>query len=211
MIFDKEFKIELANLSSKEKDKLILRLLKKDLKLAKRMYFEMVETASVDELRSDVEESLVSKIENFLKLYKRKAPGNFSVLLRSCSGEISAHVYTTKDKFGEPWLNLFLLNKFLQKFSENVERGTTRKHYTLGIYIISKIYKVLVLITKLEEDYKLEFKEELRNLGKLVGSNHFLMQTAIHNMLDVNWLIKGEIPEEIELIVKEVKANGGMR
>ena len=40
MTFDKDFKEAISHLPSSEKDKLILRLLKKDLVLANRLYFE---------------------------------------------------------------------------------------------------------------------------------------------------------------------------
>jgi hypothetical protein len=211
MIFDNEFKVELSILSHKEKDKLILRLLKKDLKLAKRMYFEMVETSSVDELRAAVEASIVFKIENISNTAFRKTPSVLSLLLRKCTTEINEHVYTTKDTFDDPWLNLFLLNNFLKNFSENVVAGQTIKHHRLGIYIVAKIFKILTLISKLDSDYLMEFKDELKTLGTLVANNHYLMKTAINNMLDVNWLLSCEIPDEIEFIVKEVKKGGGLR
>ena len=46
-MFDKEFKTAIHNLSDVEKDKLILRLLRKDLDLANRLYFELVDTETV--------------------------------------------------------------------------------------------------------------------------------------------------------------------
>ena len=45
-MFDKEFKTAIENLPSTEKDKLIFRLLKKDLDLVNRLYFELVDTES---------------------------------------------------------------------------------------------------------------------------------------------------------------------
>ena len=41
MEFSKEFKAALSQFSSKEKDKLIFRLLKKDKLLSKKLYFEL--------------------------------------------------------------------------------------------------------------------------------------------------------------------------
>ena len=51
MTFDPEFKKALQLLPEKEKDKLILRLLKRDLQLANRLQFELVETDSVQDKR----------------------------------------------------------------------------------------------------------------------------------------------------------------
>ena len=46
-MFDKEFKTAIHNLSDVEKDKLILRLLRKDLDLANRLYFVLLYTETV--------------------------------------------------------------------------------------------------------------------------------------------------------------------
>lgn len=48
MTFPKEFKEALSHLPSKEKDKLVLRLLRKDLLLANRLLFELVNTNTVE-------------------------------------------------------------------------------------------------------------------------------------------------------------------
>jgi hypothetical protein len=63
MTFDKDFKIAISNLPSKEKDKLLLRLLKKDLTLASRLYFELVNTDSVDERRDELEKHVIKKAQ----------------------------------------------------------------------------------------------------------------------------------------------------
>ena len=57
MSFPKEFKEALSHLPSKEKDKLILQLLKKDLVLANRLLFELVNTNTVEEQREKVEKN----------------------------------------------------------------------------------------------------------------------------------------------------------
>lgn len=60
MTFDNDFRQAIADLPSKEKDKLILRLLKKDVSLANRLYFELLETKSVEDVRNE----LMHKIES---------------------------------------------------------------------------------------------------------------------------------------------------
>lgn len=52
MKFDKKFKEAISHLESQEKDKLIFRLLKHDLNLANRLYFELLSTKTVDEKRA---------------------------------------------------------------------------------------------------------------------------------------------------------------
>ena len=62
-MFHKEFKEALSRLPSKEKDKLILRLLKKDLVLANRLLFELLSTNTVEEERQKMTDE-----EHFTKL-----------------------------------------------------------------------------------------------------------------------------------------------
>ncbi|MCH7402569.1 hypothetical protein ACFOUP_17820 [Belliella kenyensis] len=67
------------------------------------------------------------------------------------------------------------------------------------------------MIKKFHPDYRLEFHDQLHQLGETVADNPKLMHTAIHSALDVNWLLKNQIPEDIEHIYKEVKAMGFLR
>ena len=72
MTFPKEFKEALSHLPSKEKDKLILRLLKKDITLANRLMFELVNTNTVDEQRN--------KIKKVFYLEPKKQMMSFTLL-----------------------------------------------------------------------------------------------------------------------------------
>jgi len=67
--FTTEFKEALRHLPIKEKDKLIVRLLKKDLNLAKRLMFELVDTRSVDEHRLIVEKLIISEVARMSNNY----------------------------------------------------------------------------------------------------------------------------------------------
>ena len=69
----------------------------------------------------------------------------------------------------------------------------------------------MLLIKVVDEDYFMDFKEDLATLGKLIYDTSFLMHTAINNELDVNWLLTGEIPHDIANIHKEIRANGFLR
>ena len=55
MILPKELKEAITHLSSTEKDKLIFRLLKKDLALANRLLFELVSSETVEEKRKKIQ------------------------------------------------------------------------------------------------------------------------------------------------------------
>ncbi len=209
-IFTTEFKEALTHISSKEKDTLILRLLKKDLNLAKRLYFELVDTRSVDERRGLMEKHIVSKVFEMSKTFYSIAYLNVEV--RWLSGDITAHVRTTKDKFGEASLNLLLLNETLRLNKNNIL--TARPPVKLRkfcVAIVARVFKVLLLIHKMDEDFLLEFKTGLIQLGELIGANNCVMSTAVKNGLDVNWLLSAEIPIDIVSIHKALKANDFLR
>ena len=67
MEFSKEFKAALSQFSSKEKDKLIFRLLKKDKLLSKKLYFELIEEETTDDKRNKMESYLKERITDLSK------------------------------------------------------------------------------------------------------------------------------------------------
>ena len=208
-MFSKEFKKAIQELPNSEKDKLIFRLLKRDLDLANRLYFELVDVETVEDKRAAFEIEMLRKINYFSDRYY--SVGYLLQDTRFLSGDITNHVKITKDKFGEISLNLKMLNHLLTINNKRIETVTYSKAYTLCIYVIARAFKILLLIKAMDEDYFLDFKENLSTLGKLIYDNPFLMHTAIDNDLDVNWLILGEIPENIVTIHKEIRANGFLK
>ena len=206
MTFDTELKKALQLLPDAEKDKLILRLLKHDLHLANQLRFALVETDSVQDKREELKKRIIKRIEQATERYY--SVGYLLMDVRDISGEINEHVSITKDKLGEISLNCLMLRQLLEQNNERIGAETYGKAYTLCIYIVARIFKILMLIQKQHEDLHIEFKEEIETIGKLIGKNHLLMKTAIHNGLDVNWLIQFEIPKNIANTYKTLRENG---
>ncbi|MEZ7900825.1 MAG: hypothetical protein QMC21_01670 [Flavobacteriales bacterium] len=206
MKFNKEFKDAVLQLSQTEKDKLLLQLLKKDAVLSSKLQFELLDDKSVDERQLVMEKTIKDKIAYFST--KRYSPSYLLKRLRSVSTLITAHVKITKDKLGDSYLNLVMLTETLDTFNTKLEKTTPGQSRKLGIYFVSKAFKVLIGITKLHEDYHLEHKENLERLGKLFSSNKHMIRTSKQNGFDINWLISTEIPENIEEIYKEIKKQG---
>jgi hypothetical protein len=208
MTYSKEFKEALSHLPSAEKDKLILRLLKKDLVLANRLLFELVNTNTVEEQRDKVEQRLLFLIR------KGSENGHYSIGylnwdVREFSGLITEHVRITKDKFGEAHLNLIMINEVLElnrNFILNSKPPAKRRKFTVAV--IARVFKILLLVNKLDVDFLMEFEENLKKLGELISDNDFLMKEAIKNGLDVNWLLTSEIPDNIITIHKEIRSLG---
>lgn len=206
MAFDPEFKKALQLLPDSEKDKLILRLLKRDLNLANKLRFELVDTESVQDKREQLKNRIIRRIQ--LATDRYYSVGYLLMDIRDISGEINQHVAITKDKIGELSLNCLMLQQMLELNNERIGAEKYGKAYTLCIYIIARIFKILMLIQKQHEDLHLEFNEDIATLGKLIGNNHHLMKTAILNGLDVNWLIEFNIPNNIADIYKTLRENG---
>jgi len=204
MIFDPEFKKALQLLPVAEKDKLILRLLKHDLNLANKLRFELVDTDSVLDKRNQLKVIIKKEIESATKRYY--SAGYLFMDIRDISGKINEHVSITKDKFGEISLQCLLLRQMLELNNHGIESETYGKAYSLCIYIVARVYKILMLIQKQHEDMHIEFQEDIEAIGMLIGKNDHLMRTAINNGLDVNWLIQFNIPKDIAAIHKNVRA-----
>lgn len=209
MDFDSEFKRALQLLPVKEKDKLILRLLKKDMKLAERLHFELVDADSVQDKREQVKSRIIKSIERASERYY--SAGDMLMNVRDISGSINEHVYTTKDKVGEISLNCIMLRLLLERNNKRIAAERYGKVYTLCIYIIARIFKILMLIQKQHEDLHLEFRDDIEAIGELVSSNDSLMKMAIHNGLDVNWLLRFDIPANIADIQKDLRERGFLK
>ena len=112
MKLDDEFKEALSRLSEKEKDKLIFRLIKHDLKLANRLRFELLQEYTVEESRDRIK-NMVQKVMERLLDDDPKYYSSMDLLwsIKDFISQINEHVATTKDKYGEIELTLFLMNK----------------------------------------------------------------------------------------------------
>jgi hypothetical protein len=209
MVIDPEFKKALELLPGKEKDKLILRLLRRDTILANQLYFKLVSTDSVEERREQVKKGIIENVAKATEHYV--SPGYLLIDIRDMSGRITEHVSITKDKLGEITLNCLMLRLILEQNNKRVADEESYNASTFSVYIVSRLFKILLLIQKQHEDLHLEFRADIETIGKLLGQNPLLMKTAIYHGLDVNWLIRFKIPENIVEIHKDLRANGYLK
>ncbi|AZB23715.1 deoxyuridine 5'-triphosphate nucleotidohydrolase [Chryseobacterium bernardetii] len=208
MEYSKEFKAALSAFSSAEKDKLIFRLLKKDKLLSKKLYFELIDPETTDDKRKAMEQNVEEKV-----LLASKYIGNakyFLTVIRKISAEITEHIKITTDKFGEVSLNLLMVDKILD-YNTDLSRQRFDNVYKLYIYIINKLFKSLILIKKLDEDYWMEFDDLLRTIQQKTLENRYLQKLCINNGLDFNWFESDNIPDNIEQIMKDIKSQGFLR
>ncbi len=104
-----------------------------------------------------------------------------------------------------------MLRQLLELNGSRISTESCNKAYKFCIYIVARAFKILMLLQKQHVDLQLELEEDIKAIGWLIGKNHYLMQTAIHNGLDVNWLIQFEIPKNIADIYKELRQNGFLK
>lgn len=208
MEYSKEFKAALSQFSHSDKDKLIFRLLKKDKLLSKKLYFELIDEETTDDKRNAMEAYIEERLSEISKYIGN--PKYFLVLIRKLSAEITEHVKVTTDKFGEVFLNLFLVSEILE-YNDKLSKQRFDATYKLYIYLINKIFKALIQIKKLDEDYWLEFDEILSEIDSKIHDNIYLEKLCINNGLDFNWLKCENIPDHFELIVKDIRSQGFLR
>ena len=208
MEYSKEFKQALSEFSSIEKDRLIFRLLKKDKLLSKKLYFEIIDPETTDQKRDQMEENVTEKLASAARYIGN--PKYYLSTIRTISAEITEHVKVTTDKFGEVYLNLFLVDQILEN-NDSFAQQRFDNVYKLYIYLINKIVRALLLIKKIDEDYWMEFDEILEKIDHKVHENRYLEKLFINNGIDFNWLQSENLPENLDLIIKNIKSQGFLR
>ena len=208
MEYSKEFKQALSEFTTIKKDRLIFRLLKKDKLLSKKLYFELIDPETTDQKRDQMEENIREKTMLAAKYIGN--PKYYLVIIRRISAEITEHVKVTTDKFGEVYLNLFLVDQILEN-NDSFAQQRFDNVYKLYIYLINKIVRALLLIKKIDEDYWMEFDEILGKIDDKVHENSYLEKLFINNGIDFNWLQSENHPENLDLIIKNIKSQGFLR
>ena len=185
-----ELKEAISLLSSKEKDKLLFRLIAKDAALVERLIFELLEDK---ETKDDRRASIYQRIDKGFDRYRYYSPGYLLLTLRSLSGDINRHLKTTKDKYGEIQLNLLMLNKSLGLFGQKIRNAPSRKSRTFDNYVVKRVVKLVGLLRKLHEDYLLDFQEDIQKLGQYIDEQPRMKILADELGLDIEMLKQGEI------------------
>ncbi len=209
MKFHDDFKAALALLPAKEKDKLLWRLIKRDELLARRLEFELLAPYDAIDKRNDLGNLIQDRI---ISMAGRKE--RLSAILsqfRYLSGDITRHVYITKDKIGEVLLNFILLQQamLLLNNTSYLFGGRTTQKYV--VYMLNKLYRTCMMINKLHIDYHIEVEDDAVKLGEILQANTDLMKYVKHHKFNVNWLIDFDIPEDLEEYYKAVKQQGLLR
>lgn len=186
-----DFKKAISQLPDKEKDKLLFRLLPKNEALVKQLEFKLLEGENTIQLRRDeLMEILVQSFQHYPNAYY--SPGYLMMHMRDMSGAISRHVKTTKDKVGEIELTLYVLVQAFKLNEARLMEATPQKMLKFNEYVVKRTLKIMSLVEKLHDDYRVEFQAMFKELGTFIGNQPNTMRTAIQLGLDVNLLINFE-------------------
>lgn len=208
-MFTPEFKAALAMLPSKEKDKLLWRLIKRDELLARRLEYELLAPYDAVDRRIELAELIQDKTISIVG--RRERLSAILSQFRSLSGDISRHVYITKDKVGEIQLNFILLQQAMQLMGNRSYLFGGRATQKYIIYMLNKLYRTSMLVNKLHTDYHIELEDDAQKLGKIMQANPDLMKYVTHHKFNINWLIDFDIPEDLDAYFKAVQQQGLLR
>lgn len=209
MKFTDDFKAALALLPSKEKDRLLWRLIKRDELLARRLEYELLAPYDALDKRNELATHIRKKTTSFYE--RRWRLSEILPQMRGFSGDITRHVYITKDKVGEILLNFILLQQAMQLLNNTsyLFGGRTTQKYV--VYMLNKLYRTCMMINKLHVDYHIELEDDAIKLGDILQANTDLMKYVKHHKFNINWLIDFDIPEDLDEYYKAVKQQGLLR
>lgn len=164
-----ELKEAVLNLSQKEKDKLLVRLVGKDKMLMKQLHFQLLE----DHLDlEDRIEKLKSGLSNLFAV-GRTSIKNIPVysnykelhsLIRQASGMINEHEKITKDKYSEVDCRIYIINEAFQRFPSLFEKSGVHTAFKLQEYVKARIRMTINKFEKLHEDLQFDLQEPMEQM-----------------------------------------------
>ncbi|MEM9831564.1 MAG: hypothetical protein AAF944_13070 [Bacteroidota bacterium] len=183
----KELKQAIVEMSQKEKDKLLLRLVAKDLNLLNQLQFRLLEgDGAIEERKEEVSSYIHRRAQFYPEHYY--SPGYLMMEMRDCSGMINEYRSITKDKIGEIELQLAMLISFLEPNMKELEKALPRKMVKFLPYVVKRAGKIIGMIEKLHEDYLVEFANDLSRLGTLIKQLDPELKVAKANQVDIQLL-----------------------
>jgi len=162
----KELEKAILSLPTKDKDKLLMKLIAKSELLIQQLQFQLLEDES--DLK-DKREEIRNSILRVSKMY-HDTPGWMMMDMRDLNGRITNHVKVTKDKYGEVELTLLLLNSFFDNQLSHLQH-LTGKTDTISQYIAKRTEFLLNKLPKMHEDYYVEFDRDINILLERVHAN----------------------------------------
>lgn len=158
---DPRFEV-LRMLTEVQKDKLLLKLFRKDPLLVEKLAYEFFEDKSdLNKRVNDIKQSIDKYVTK--NQVPWDTPGDLMMQMRSLNAMITEHVKITKDKHGEIELTILLLNTAFERFWTMLNEKKQRSQ-TFSKYVVTRTAKVLQVLKKMHPDNDLDFKADLNRL-----------------------------------------------
>lgn len=174
-------KIAILDLPTKEKDKLLLRLINKDETLVEHLHFQLIEDESdlQDRVKIIYEKiDLQFKKSNHLinQINIIRSHRQLLLTLKTLSGIVNYHVQITKDKVSEFELRKYILQESFTRYSYLFNKYTTGENAEkLFKYQAGRLKLIQSIFDKFHEDLKYDYENEIQQL------NDFLKETPLKN------------------------------
>lgn len=174
-------KIAILDLPTKEKDKLLLRLINKDETLVEHLHFQLLEDESdlQDRVKIIYEKiDLQFKKSNHLinQINIIRSHRQLLLTLKTLSGIMNYHVQITKDKVSEFELRKYILQESFTRYSYLFNKYTTGENAEkLFKYQAGRLKLIQSIFDKFHEDLKYDYENEIQQL------NDFLKETPLKN------------------------------
>jgi hypothetical protein len=155
-----ELKAAILELPSKEKNKLLLRLITKDDLLTEQLHYQLLENTSTDLAYriTEIKETLVFPDA-------RLSMKDIMAQWREKSSRITRFYKVTKDKKGELELLLALTQAAHKAYTHH---RTTLREFHLRLKFkengLKKVEKMNTLLQSLHEDYRMEYESDLEQI-----------------------------------------------
>ncbi|MGV0937455.1 hypothetical protein [Empedobacter falsenii] len=175
-----ELKISILDLPSKEKDKLLLRLINKDETLVEHLHFQLLEDEN--DLQDRVK-NIYEKIDlQFKKSHHlinqiniNRSHRQLLLTLKTLSGIVNYHVQITKDKVSEFELRKYIIQESFNRYPYLFETYTIGDNAEkLYNYQHGRLKLIFSIFNKFHEDLKFDYQNDIDEI------NTFLRKTPIN-------------------------------
>ena len=181
-----ELKIAILDLPTKEKDKLLLRLINKDETLVEHLHFQLLEDENYLQERVKL---IYEKIDlQFKKSHHlinqiniTRSHRQLLLTLKTLSGIVNYHVQITKDKVSEFELRKYILQESFSRYPYLFNKYTTGDNAEkLYKYQMGRLKLIQLLFDKFHEDLKYDYEAEIYQLNDLLKETQlkdYILQT----------------------------------
>lgn len=160
----KNLKSEILALPTKEKDKLLLRLVAKDKVLTEHLHFLLLENeADLSERVEMIKQTILEEMQ-MLKLNKNLNARDVLTSLRKLAKLVNHNLKVTKANFEDVELRIFLFNHTVIDFKRNIFSSVKNYEDIFANYFVKATMVTLRKFEKLHDDLQYDQKEEMEKL-----------------------------------------------